>query len=734
MICLQPAFLPLPKTKATTPTNRNVGIDDHLVFSILEDRPRLVEISQAHAFMIKKGLVSDPNSMSRLLTSCVVSQYGSLDYALKVFEGMPQPNLYMWNIIIRGYASGSNAEKSILLFSDMLGQGMEPNKFTFPFVIKACSEVKLVDVGTSVHGLVVKSGFDEDVYINNSLIHFYASCGNLEQALQVFVKSPQRDIVSWNTMITGYTQSQRPDAALELFRSMQQHNNVKANDLTMLGVITACSQKGDLDLSRWVHSYMKRNEISMSLVLCNAMLDMYGKCGDVAAAERLFDNMPVRDTISWTSLILAYAKIGDFVASQRLFDCMPVRDIAAWNAMIAAYEQGGRPKDALACFRKLQKTKLKPDSVTFVSGLSACAQLGMLDSGKWIHELISKQGVKLNFYLATALIDMYSKCGDLDGAVEVFHSAKEKDIFVWSAMIAGHAMHGHGDVAIDIFMKMQDAGVKPNEVTFTNLLSACSHSGLVNAGRNYFHLMLPIYGIEPKIEHYGCMVDMLGRAGLLKEAVELINSMPITHISVWGALLGGCMIYSNVELGEHACARLLELDPSNDGAYVMLSNIYAKAGKWDEVTRMRKLMKDIGLTKEPGCSSIEVDGVIHEFLVGDTTHPLSDKIYLKLDEVASRLKLEGYVPNTSELLQYIEDDNVKEQALYLHSEKLAIAYGLISTTGPAPIRIVKNLRICNDCHCAAKFISTIYNREILLRDRYRFHHFKEGVCSCQDYW
>ncbi|KAF3787951.1 Pentatricopeptide repeat-containing protein [Nymphaea thermarum] len=461
----------------------------------------------------------------------------------------------------------------------------------------------------------------------------------------------------------------------------------------MVGVVTACSQKGDLDLSRWVHSYIERNEISMSLVLCNAMLDMYGKCGNVPAAERLFDAMPVTDTISWTSL--------------RLFDCMPVRDIAAWNAMVAAYEQGGRPKDALACLRKLRKTKLKPDGVTFVSALSACAQLGTLDSGKWIHALMSKQGINLNFYLATALIDMYSKCGDLDKAVEVFHSAKEKNVCCLE--FAGYAMHGNGEVSIDLFIKMQDAGVKPNEVTLTNLLSACVTT-----------------------EHYACMVDILGCDGLLKEAVELINSIQSLLMLLSGEYCLVAVIHRNVELGEHACAKLLELDPFNGGAYVMLSNIYAKAGKWDEATRVRKL-KDIGLKKETGCSSNEVDGVVHEFLVGDTTYPLAYKVYLKPDEVASRLQLQGYVPNMSQLFLYIEEDDVKEQPPYLHSEKLAIAFGLINTTGPAPIRIVKNLRICSDCHSAAKLI-TIYNREILLRDRYRFHHVKEATCSCQDYW
>jgi pentatricopeptide repeat protein len=317
----------------------------------------------------------------------------------------------------------------------------------------------------------------------------------------------------------------------------------------------------------------------------------------------------------------------------------------------------------------------------------------------------------------------------------VFYSVERRDVFVWSAMIAGLAMHGHGRAAIDLFSKMQETKVKPNAVTFTNLLCACSHSGLVDEGRLFFNQMRPVYGVVPGSKHYACMVDILGRAGCLEEAVELIEKMPIVpSASVWGALLGACRIYGNVELAEMACSRLLETDSNNHGAYVLLSNIYAKAGKWDCVSRLRQHMKVSGLEKEPGCSSIEVNGIIHEFLVGDNSHPLSTEIYSKLDEIVARIKSTGYVSDESHLLQFVEEEYMKEHALNLHSEKLAIAYGLIRMEPSQPIRIVKNLRVCGDCHSVAKIISKLYNRDILLRDRYRFHHFSGGNCSCMDYW
>lgn len=511
---------------------------------------------------------------------------------------------------------------------------------------------------------------------------------------------------------------------------------IRPNDVTMVSVLSACGMKGDLEFGRRLHSYIERNgDITQCLILNNAILDMYVKCGGLVDAKVLFDRMIDRDSISWTTMLVGYAKSGEFDAARRLFDGMPSHDIASWNALISGYEQNGKPKDALALFNELEYADAKPDQVTLVAALSACSQLGALEAGCWIHDLIKKNNFQLNFHLTTSLIDMYSKCGELEKAVQVFESVDQRDVFVWSAMIAGFAMYGRGKDALDLFLQMQEAQVMPNGVTFTNVLCACSHAGLVEEGKFYFSQMLPVYGIAPDVEHYGCMVDILGRAGLLDEARGLIESMPMSPpASAWGALLGACVVNKNVELGEHACRHLLELEPRNDGAYVLLSNLYARSGKWDHVARLRNLMKDRGLKKEPGCSSIEVRGVLHEFLVGDVSHPQSESIFQKLDEIMERLKDFGYVPDKTQLLQNIEDEDVKEQALYLHSEKLAIAFGLISTSTCVPIRIAKNLRICEDCHTVAKLISSIYSREILLRDRYRFHHFKEGQCSCMGYW
>ncbi|XXG67838.1 hypothetical protein AAC387_Pa06g1091 [Persea americana] len=736
-------FLFLPQPSSSSSSQRpdpKPNLSDHPTLSLLDQCTNLSQAKQIHARMLRLGLFFDPYSASRLITALTLSPSTSLDYARLVFDQIPHPNLYSWNTLIRAYASSPNPRHGLLLLSLMLQRGLHrPNKYTFPFAIKVASELAALSEGRALQGMAVKLGLDSDVFVLNSLIHLYASCSDLDLAHQVFVRIPQRDAVSWNSMITALAQSGRPEEALELFGEMEADESVRPNQVTMVSVLSACAKKGDLEFGKRVRSYIERNGIRCSLTMNNAMLDMYGKCGALEDAQMLFDEMTERDSVSWTTLLFGYAKCRGFRAARSVFDRMPDRDIGSWNALISACEQSGRPNDSLALFHELQLTtaEVKPDQVTLVTALSACAKLGALDVGRWIHAYIKKQGFELNCHLATSLIDMYCKCGDLDKAMEVFQSAnlKYKDVYVWSAMIGGLAMHGCGKAAIDLFLQMQEAKVRPNAVTFTNVLCACSHAGLVDEGRLYFSQMLPVYGVAPLASHYGCMVDILGRAGLLEEAVDLIEKMPIpAHYSVWGALLGACRVHGNLEVGELASKRLLELEPDNDGAYVLLSNIYAKHGRWDDVGKLRKLMKEKGLKKEPGCSSIEVDGVVHEFLLGDVSHPLSREIYSKLDEVASRLKSVGYVPDLSQLLRDVEEEEGKEQALHCHSEKLAIAFGLISTEAPAPVRIVKNLRICGDCHSVAKLVSVIYDREIVLRDRYRFHHFRKGECSCKEYW
>ncbi|PPD87432.1 hypothetical protein ES288_D05G095500v1 [Gossypium darwinii] len=729
---------PLPSLprNSTSLTVKNDHDHDHPVFLHIKQCTNSSQLGQIHAHMLRTGLFFDPYSASKLFAASALLPFSSLDYARKVFDQIPKPNLHSWNTLIRVYASSPEPLQGILIFLRMVHESpYYPNKFTFPFVIKAAAEIFSLCVGQALHGLAIKASLGADVFISNSLIHLYLSCGDLDSAYRVFTMIGEKDVVSWNSMITGLAQRGCAEKAFQLFQEMEEEG-VKPNDVTMVGVLSACAKKLDLELGRWVCSYIERKGIRVDLTLSNGMLDMYTKCGSLEDAKRLFDMMEEKDIVTWTTMLDGYAKLGEYETAKQVLDTMPRQDIAAWNALISGYEQNGKSKEALSLYHELQQSQIaKPDGITLVSALSACSQLGAMGIGECIHAYVKEQGIKLNCHLTTSLIDMYSKCGDIKKALDVFYSVGRRDVFVWSAMIAGLAMHGQGRDAIDLFSKMQETMIKPNSVTFTNVLCACSHAGLVKEGKTFFNQMEPVYGIRPGIQHYSCMVDMLGRAGLLEEAVEFIEKMPILPSdSVWGALLGACQIHGNVELAELACRHLLELDPENNGAYVLLSNVYAKTGKWDGVSRLRKHMRVTGLKKEQGCSRIEVNGVIHEFLAGDNCHPLSKEIYSKLDEIVVRLKSAGYVPNKSHLLQLIEEDEMQEHALNLHSEKLAIAFGLQYVEVSQPIRIIKNLRVCGDCHSVAKLVSRLYNREIILRDRYRFHHFSGGNCSCKDYW
>jgi pentatricopeptide repeat protein len=429
-----------------------------------------------------------------------------------------------------------------------------------------------------------------------------------------------------------------------------------------------------------------------------------------------------------------YAKCGRIEIAWQLFGKMHKRDVVSWNAMIAGYEQNGFAEEALALFKQMQLEIAMPNSVTMLTVIQACADLGALQQGRWIRENIIQSRYEVDVAVGNSLITMYAKCGSIELARQVFDKMLERDVITWSAMIAGYGVNGHGNDALMLFEHMQQTGTQPNHVTYVSVLSTCSHAGLVDEGWQYFGCMSQNYGITPLVEHYACMVDLLGRAGHLDEAWDFVKKMPLEPAaSVWGALLGVCRIHYNLELGELAAKRLFDLEPENAGYYTLLSNIYAAAGRWNDSSKVSALMKDRGVKKKPGCSWVEMDGRIQSFVVGDRSHPQSDKIYTTLNTWAGQMKEAGYVPDTNFVLHDVEEE-VKEHMLFSHSEKLAIAFVFINTSPGTPIRITKNLRVCGDCHTAAKFISKIVSREIIVKDLNRFHHFKDGACSCGDYW
>lgn len=507
-------------------------------------------------------------------------------------------------------------------------------------------------------------------------------------------------------------------------------HGVEPNCFTFSSILKSCP----VEPGKSLHCQLIKFGFDSDLYVRTGLVDIYANGGDLKSAEQLFDTMPEKSLVSLTTMITCYAKLGELDKARVLFKEMEDRDVVCWNVMIGGYSQNGMPNEALLLFRQMLAAKVKPNEVTVLSVLSACGQLGALESGRWLHSYIETNRIDINVHVGTALVDMYSKCGSLEDARLVFDRIKNRDVVAWNSMIVGYAMHGFSRDALQLFREMCSVGHHPSDITFIGVLSACGHAGLVNEGWRFFRSMKDEYRIEPKIEHYGCMVNLLGRAGNLEEAYTLVKNMKIEPDPVlWGTLLGACRLHGNIALGEEIAEFLVAKNLANSGTYILLSNIYAATGNWDGVASVRTLMKQSGVQKEPGCSSIEVNNKVHEFLAGDRRHPKSKEVYVMLEEMNGWLRAHGYTPQTDIVLHDLATRQ-KEQSLEVHSEKLAIAFGLISTKPGSTIKIVKNLRVCLDCHAVTKLISKITGRKIVMRDRNRFHHFENGSCSCGDYW
>ncbi|XP_059644027.1 putative pentatricopeptide repeat-containing protein At3g08820 [Cornus florida] len=684
-------------TKPTSPSfSRALEIKNH----ILQGISSFKQLKHIHARLLRLGLDQDNYILNMVLKSSFNS--GNTNYSRLVFDQTHEPNIFLWNTMIRGFVSSDCFDQGIEFYNSMRREGFLPNNFTFPFVLKACTRLLNFQLGLKLHTLVVKAGFDYDVFVKTGLVCLYARCGYLGNAHKVFDDIPAKNVVSWTAIISGYVGVCKFREAIDMFWKLLEID-MRPDSFTLVLVLSACTRLGDLNSGEWIHRYVVDIGMGKNVFIGTSLVDMYAKCGSMEKARGAFDGMSEKDIVSWSVLIQGYAS-------------------------------NGLPKEALELFYRMQRENLKPDCYTMVGVLSACARLGALELGDWACSLIDKNEFLTNPVLGTALIDMYAKCGKMASAWRVFKGMKERDVVVWNAVISALSMNGHVKAAFGLFGQMEKFGVQPDGNTFIGLLCGCSHAGLVDEGRRFFSSMNRVFSLTPTVEHYGCMVDILGRAGLLDEAHQLIKDMPMeANAIIWGALLGGCRVHRDTQLAEHVLERLIELEPWNSGNYVLLSNIYSANHKWDAAAKIRSSMSERSIQKTPGCSWIEVDGIVHEFLVGDKFHPSSDKIYAKLGELKRELKAAGYVPTTEFVLFDIEEEE-KEHFLGCHSEKLAVAFGLISTASSDVIRIVKNLRVCGDCHMAIKLISKITGREIIVRDTNRFHCFIDGSCSCKDYW
>ncbi|KHN24542.1 Pentatricopeptide repeat-containing protein [Glycine soja] len=579
---------------------------------------------------------------------------------------------------------------------------------------------------------------DRDVVVWSAMIAGFLL---VEEAKELFGEmrsgGVEPNLVSWNGMLAGFGNNGFYDEAVGMFRVMLVQG-FWPDGSTVSCVLPAVGCLEDVVVGAQVHGYVIKQGLGSDKFVVSAMLDMYGKCGCVKEMSRVFDEVEEMEIGSLNAFLTGLSRNGMVDTALEVFnkfkDQKMELNVVTWTSIIASCSQNGKDLEALELFRDMQAYGVEPNAVTIPSLIPACGNISALMHGKEIHCFSLRRGIFDDVYVGSALIDMYAKCGRIQLARRCFDKMSALNLVSWNAVMKGYAMHGKAKETMEMFHMMLQSGQKPDLVTFTCVLSACAQNGLTEEGWRYYNSMSEEHGIEPKMEHYACLVTLLSRVGKLEEAYSIIKEMPFEpDACVWGALLSSCRVHNNLSLGEIAAEKLFFLEPTNPGNYILLSNIYASKGLWDEENRIREVMKSKGLRKNPGYSWIEVGHKVHMLLAGDQSHPQMKDILEKLDKLNMQMKKSGYLPKTNFVLQDVEEQD-KEQILCGHSEKLAVVLGLLNTSPGQPLQVIKNLRICDDCHAVIKVISRLEGREIYVRDTNRFHHFKDGVCSCGDFW
>ncbi|KAG6480021.1 putative pentatricopeptide repeat-containing protein At5g13230, mitochondrial [Zingiber officinale] len=653
-----------------------------------------------HASISKLGHESNAYVGAALLDTYSFS--GHVFDAKKVFDGIVGKDIVAWTGMISCYADNACAEDALQLYSGMIMVGLKPNNFTLTSLIKAAASLSSVALGKTLHGYSIKTSYTLDPYVCGSLLDIYAKYGDIEDARAVFEAVPQNDVILWSFMIARYAQADQNEEALSLFRQMM-HASIEPNEYSFSSVLQVCANIRGLNMGRQIHSHVVKMGLDSEFFVVNALMNVYAKCGNLEA-------------------------------SMEIFSCLSNGNDVSWNTLIVGYTQQGFGEDALRLFYQMHIAQVPKTQVTYSSALQACAIIASVEQARQIHSLISKTNLSDDVVVSNSLIDSYAKCGNIKDARKVFDAMIEHDLISWNTMICGYAAHSLGNDALSLFHQMKEHNIKPNSVTFVGVLSACSNVGLVHHGLNYFNSMSEEYCINPSMEHYACMVRLLGRSGLLNDAMEFIDQMPVEpNVMVWRALLGACLVHKNIHLGSLCAEKVLEIDPQDETTYVLMSNLYASGRSWEHVALVRKSMRAKGVKKEPGCSWIEIQSEIHSFCMGDNSHPDTRLIHAMLEWLNVKVNRAGYISNVNVVLHDIDDDQ-KERLVWVHSERLALAFGLIKLRPGSRICIIKNLRFCQDCHAVFKEISKIIQRQITVRDINRFHHFEDGICSCGDYW
>ncbi|XP_074556166.1 pentatricopeptide repeat-containing protein At5g13270, chloroplastic isoform X2 [Curcuma longa] len=629
-----------------------------------------------HNHMMKK--IGSKN-LNTSIADCLLKMYVrclGFDDAYRVFHKMSNKMLSSWNIMISGFVHNGHLQEALDLFLKMKDEGFDPDMKIFACLLHGCTTDLNVDLGKQIHSYMVKIGFSNDISIDTELVNMYAKCGYLDSSVLVLDHMVERNATSWTSLMVGYTQAGRQFEALILFKHMMLENT-ELDPFVFSIVLKACSELGNWKAGRQIHS-------------CIIKL---GMASDVSAGTPIVD---------------FYVNNGNILEAQNAFDRISQPNEVAWSAIIAGYSQLGRHEECFRMFKFLRSRNITLNSFIYSSLFQASSALTDSSSGSQLHADAIKRCLISNLVGDSALVTMYARCGDMQYARKAFELIAEPDTVAWTAIITGCSYHGQASQALDFFDMMISSNVKPNAITFIGILNAFSHTGLVSLAREHLDSMYVGYGVEATVDHYNCMVDVYCRAGHLEAAYELISSGSFKPDSMsWKILLSGCTTYHNTDLGKIA-------------------------GRWEEAAFVRKLMNERGIRKEVSCSWINVRGTIHRFIVGDKHHPLTKHIYVKLHELERLVMLSKSQVPINEDVSIIRKQRMEQ--LLDHSERLAIAFGLMSLPTCCPITVFKNLRVCNDCHSFTKMVSKVTGREIIVRDSNRFHHFRGGRCSCDDFW
>ncbi|XP_076944061.1 pentatricopeptide repeat-containing protein At1g25360-like [Bidens hawaiensis] len=724
--------------------------------------------------------ITEPDIVARTTFITAYAASGDLKLARGIFNTTPlyTRDTVCYNAMITGCAHNKDGNTAVKLFCEMKRYDFRPDNYTYTSMLSGLSLVAEYESHCQqLHCEIVKSGTGFVTSVVNALISVYVRCAAspfvrpsllMDAARKLFDEMPVKDELSWTTLITGYVRNDDLHGARQVFDCMnhklvvawnalisgythkgyvfealelsrKMHSlEIKFDEFTYTGILGACASSKLFLHGKQVHAYIIKTVQNSSrdflFSVNNALIALYWKCGNINDARRIFDKMPIRDLVSWNTILSAYVDAGRIEEAKSFFDIIPEKNELTWSVMISGFAQNGFGEEGLKLFNQMRSHDCQPCDYSFAGVIISCAILASLDHGRQLHAQLIQSGFESSLSASNSLITMYARCGVLQDSQHVFCTMSVLDSVSWNSMIAALGQHGHGGQAVDLFEQMLKEDIVPDRITFLTILSSCTHAGLVDQGQRYFNSMAELYNITPGEDHYGRLIDLLCRAGRFTEANDIIQKLPFNPgVPIWEALLGGCRIHGNLELGIKAAEKLFELIPHHDGTYILLSNMYATLGKWADVSRIRNMMRVRGVKKEPACSWIEVDNMVHVFLVDDTKHPEVQMVYKYLEELVLKMRKLGYVPDTKFVLHDMENEQ-KEYALSTHSEKLAVAFGLLKLPSGAMIRVFKNIRICGDCHSAFKFMSRVVGREIVVRDGKRFHHFRNGNCSCGNYW